>query len=31
MEDLPEDLIKSIVEPYAGPNRDTEIDKEVID
>jgi hypothetical protein len=25
-----EDLIKHIVELYVGPNRDTEIDKEVI-
>ena len=30
VEDLMEDLIKHIVELYAGPNRDIEIDKEVI-
>ena len=30
VEDLLEDLIKSIVELYIGPNRDIEIDKEVI-
>ena len=28
VEDLTEDLIKHIAELYAGPNRDTEIDKE---
>jgi hypothetical protein len=31
VEDLLEDLIKSIVEFYIGPDRDIEIDKEVID
>ena len=30
VEDLLEDLIKSIVELYIGPNRDTEINKEVV-
>ena len=30
VEDSPEDLIKSIVELYAGPDRDIETDKEVI-
>ena len=30
VEDLLEDLIKSIGELYIGPNRDIEIDKEVI-
>ena len=30
VEDLLEDLIKSIAELYIGPNRDIEIDKEVI-
>jgi len=30
VEDLLEDLIKSIVELYIGPNRDIEIDEEVI-
>ena len=30
VEDLLEDLIKSIVELYIGPDRDIEIDKEVI-
>ena len=30
VEDLPEDLIESIAELYAGPNRDAETDKEVI-
>jgi hypothetical protein len=30
VEDSPEDLIESIVELYAGPDRDIEIDKEVI-
>jgi hypothetical protein len=31
VEDSPEDLIKSIAELYAGPDRDMETDKEVID
>ena len=31
MEDLLEDLIKSIAELYAGPDRDAETDKEVVD
>ena len=30
VENLLEDLIKSIAELYIGPNRDIEIDKEVI-
>ena len=30
VEDLLEDLIESIAELYAGPDRNTEIDKEVI-
>ena len=30
MEDLTEDLIKHIVELYAGPDRDAETDKEVV-
>ena len=30
VEDLVEDLIKHVAELYAGPNRDIEIDKEVI-
>ena len=30
VEDLIEDLIKHIAELYAGPNRDAEIDKEVV-
>ena len=30
VEDSPEDLIKSIAELHIGPNRDVEIDKEVI-
>ena len=30
VEDLVEDLIKYIVELYVGPNRDIEIDEEVI-
>ena len=30
VEDLTEDLIKHIVELYVGPDRDAEIDKEVI-
>ena len=30
VEDLLEDLIKSIIELYIGPDRDIEIDKEVI-
>ena len=30
VEDLLEDLIKSIAELYIGPDRDMEIDKEVI-
>jgi len=31
VEDSPEDLIESIAELYAGPNRDAETDKEVVD
>jgi transcription initiation factor IIE alpha subunit len=31
VEDLTEDLIKHIVELYAGPDRDAETDKEVIE
>ena len=30
VEDSSKDLIKHVAELYAGPNRDTEIDKEVI-
>ena len=30
VEDLTEDLIKHIAELYVGPDRDTEIDKEVV-
>ncbi len=30
VEDLTEDLIKHIVELYAGPDRDIETDKEVV-
>ena len=30
VEDSPEDLIKSIAELYAGPDRDTETDEEVV-
>ena len=30
VEDLSKDLIKHIVELYAGPNRDTETDKEAV-
>ena len=31
VEDSPEDLIESIAELYAGPDRDMETDEEVID
>ena len=31
VEDLIEDLIKHIAELYAGPDRDAEIDKEVVE
>ena len=31
VEDLTEDLIKHIVELYAGPDRDAETDKEVVE